>query len=174
MKTTIQRLTQMMLCLLLISVAPAIASSKSAISSIAVGGTLYSTMDSKLLNYPIGVADMEKLFGIKFNMKEYDKIAKYIYRGDQDQKDYTEDWDKNGEDYVGAIRKLFKDETQPYKWNRKIDIMDDLGYNGNYQYHTYIGAGHNITANIYDDIVEFFKVNKGDQFNKITPHEYAE
>jgi len=126
------------------------------------------------LNYPLGTADMKSLFGIKFNAKEYNKIAKYIYRGDQDGNDYTEDWDKNGEEYVKAIRKLFKDETQPYKWNRKIQIMDDLGYNDNYQYHIYKGIGHNISEKMHEDIVAFFKANLGDKFTKITPHEYAE
>lgn len=126
------------------------------------------------LNYPLGIADMDTLFGIKFNAKEYDKIAKFIYRGDQDGNDFTQDWDKNGEDYVKVIRKLFKDETQPYKWNRKIEIMKDLGYNDNYQYHTYKGIGHNISYNMHEDIVAFFKANLGEEFNRITPHEFAE
>lgn len=126
------------------------------------------------LNYPLGIADMEEQFGIKFNAKEYNKIAKYIYRGDQDGKDFTEDWDKNGEDYVKAIRKLFKDETQPYKWNRKIEIMDDLGFNSNYQYHTYKNIGHSITGNMHEDIVEFFRANSGSKFTRITPHQNAE
>lgn len=126
------------------------------------------------LNYPLGVTDMNKLFGIKFNAKEFNKIAKYIYRGDQDGNDFTQDWDKNGEDYVKVIRKLFKDETQPYKWNRKIEIMKDLGYNDNYQYHTYKGIGHNISYNMHEDIVAFFKANLGEEFNRITPHEFAE
>ena len=93
------------------------------------------------LNYPLGIADMESLFGIKFNAEEFKSIAKYIYRGDQDGNDYTNDNDNNGEEYVSAIRKLFKDETQPYKWNRKIEIMDNLGYNEHYQYHTYKEIG---------------------------------
>jgi len=126
------------------------------------------------LDYPLGIADIETFTGKKFNAEEYDKIAKFIYMGEFDGNDITQDWDKNGEWYVKAIRKLFGDERNPDKWNKKIKMIEEMGYGKNYQYHIYKGIGHNISEKMHTDIVKFFKANMGDKFTKITPNEYAE
>lgn len=125
------------------------------------------------LNYPLGIADIEKFTGKPFNAEAYNKVAKYIYTGDGDRNDITIDWDKNGEWYVKAMKTLFGEERFPDKWYKKIDIINKLGYGDNYQYHIYKGIGHNISDNMYEDVVKFFKANMNDEFIKITPHENA-
>ncbi|HHV60928.1 MAG TPA: hypothetical protein GXX49_11690 [Clostridiaceae bacterium] len=125
------------------------------------------------LNYPLGIADIEDFTGARFNAEEYAKIPKYIYRGEHDGNDVTADWDKNGDWYVQAVRKLFGDERYPEKWFKKIRMIEEMGFGDNYQYHIYKDIGHNITEKMYEDIVSFFKANIGDKFVKITPHESA-
>jgi len=126
------------------------------------------------LKYPLGIADIKNFTGKPFNAAEFRKVAKYIYTGDQDRNDgVTDEWDKNGKEYVAAMRKLFGAELFPDKWNKKIDIINDLGYGESYQFHIYKGIGHSISSGMFDDIVKFFKANMGSEIRKITPKEYA-
>lgn len=126
------------------------------------------------LDYPLGIADIQKFTGAKFNSKEYEQVAKFMYIGENDRNDMTQEWDKNGEAYVKALFKVFKDESFPYKWNRKVDIINELGYGNRYQFHIYKGIGHGISYSMFEDIVAFFKANLGNKFNEITPHEFGE
>ncbi len=126
------------------------------------------------LKYPLGIADIKSFTGKPFNAAEFRKIAKFIYTGDQDRNDeVTNEWDRNGQEYVAAMRRLFGEELFPDKWNKKIEIINDLGYGESYQFHIYKGIGHAISSGMYDDIVRFFKANMGSEIKKITPKEYA-
>jgi hypothetical protein len=58
----------------------------------------------------------------------------------------------------------------PDRWNKLMKVYKDLGYDNSIQFHTYQGIGHQITINVIDDLIKFFKSNIGDEITKIQPH----
>lgn len=146
------------------------------VKAIAVGNfTMYPVdkLNGVTLNYPWGINDIKKLFGITFNKKEYSKIAQYCYIGDLD--DHDQPYNDYGFDSaeLKAVNDLFGYDNALPKWDRKWNFIKQIGYDKNIQFNVYKGVGHGYCDNSNADVVEFFKANDGEKIVKIKPHSTA-
>ncbi len=146
-----------------------------AIAVGAVAGTTTLPMkeyNGVKLRYPVGIADLKQFTGKDFDMKSYKQIAQYIYMGDNDTNDATNYRDCYEEEDAQTIWRVLG-RNMPDRFNETLKAVNKGGFGSSVQFHTYKGIGHDISDNMYSDIVEFFKVNGGDKFVKIKPHENA-
>jgi len=133
------------------------------VRAVAAGGVAgiitfpLSTYEGKTLRYPVGIADLEELTGIEFNMEEYRKVAQLIYWGDQDTNDtvpYADCFDPQDTELIWSI---FGRSLQG-RWAKTQEIVNGLDVS--IQFITYEGVGHRPGS--YRDILEFFRANDND------------
>lgn len=132
------------------------------------------------LYFPVGVYDLLELTDKEFDMEAYKDIPQFIFRGKADggdalSGDNTID-ERERDKYEKAVetKTLYDDELA---WTEEglqimIDRMNKVEdiYNINNipaQFRLYEGVEHEMTTEIYDDIVEFFKNNAGNELNRI-------
>ncbi|MCU0915339.1 MAG: hypothetical protein MUC88_12350 [Planctomycetes bacterium] len=121
------------------------------------------------LPFPVGIADLKQAAGIEFDEPAYRQISQYLYMGYLDRNDTTESRDAFCEEHAQLIRSLMGAEM-PARWQVSQSIYRELGLPA--QCVTYNGSGHEIKAEMIDDVVKFFRANSGDGFVPIQPHEY--
>jgi len=131
------------------------------VRAVAAGGlnglTTFPTAEweGKKLRYPIGIADLEAITGIKFDLEEYKKVAQYLYMGSLDDNDTV--WDGapylSGED-IKLIRGITAEDVQE-RWLISQHIYKELGIPAEFK--TYEGIGHTINHKILNDVAVFFK-----------------
>ncbi|MEA1928227.1 MAG: hypothetical protein U9N73_08460 [Candidatus Auribacterota bacterium] len=122
------------------------------------------------LPYPIGIADLGQISGAGFNSIGYHKVAQYIYMGHLDRNDTVPYRDAWSEEEADLIKKAIGARMMPDRWEVSQTIYRKQGIPA--QCVTYNGVAHTIKSEMMDDIVEFFQVNSGEEFVKITPHSY--
>lgn len=131
------------------------------VRAVAAGGvnglTTFPTekWEGKKLRYPIGIADLEEITGIRFDLDEYREIDQYIYMGSLDDNDTV--WD-GAPYYSGEDIKLIRDITSvdvQERWLISQQIYKDLGIP--VQFETYEGVGHSVTHDMIKDVVSFFR-----------------
>jgi hypothetical protein len=121
-----------------------------------------STYNGVNLTYPIGTYEHEEIFGKKFNLEEYNKIAKinatgareYIFSGvDKHSRPTLEflfnapnDW-SNDKKRTGF----------PLIWNKYVDAFYASGAKGMHLMNAY--SYHYLTDNDVDFIIDFFRMN---------------
>ena len=123
------------------------------------------------LPYPVGIADLTEITGIKFNRDAYRKVRQYIYMGSFDRNDTTMSRDCFSQEHVDLIWSLIG-KPMDKRWEKSKSIYRELGVSA--QLVTYNGVSHEIRREMLDDVVRFFKANSGDSFVRIEPHEYPE
>ncbi len=147
------------------------------VKAICVGGIAGSTIlpikeyKGEKLKFPVGINDIKEITGKEFNSTSYKKIAQYQYMGQFDSNDATHFPDCFEEQDAQQIWRLFGQNQMPDRWIKTQEILKNQGYDKTMQFHTYRKIGHNLSENIFSDIVEFFKANSGDTFKKIKTHD---
>ena len=68
------------------------------------------------------------------------------------------------------IKKLIGAKMMPDRWNVSQAIYKALGIPA--QFVTYENTGHEIKAEMIDDIVAFFQANSEDEIVEVVPHQY--
>jgi hypothetical protein len=114
-----------------------------------------SEWEGKYLHYPVGIADLEEITGIQFEIEQYREVAQYIYLGSLDDHDEVDMWADN---YLGGDGQIIWDITSRDYLERFFisqQIYKELGIPA--QFVTYDGVGHVITSEMLDDVVEFFR-----------------
>jgi len=131
------------------------------------GGTLWTlpldTYKGRTLRYPVGIADLEDLTGIGFNMEEYRKVAHFIYWGEQDTNDTVMAPDCFHPEDSKLILSILGHSVQD-RWVGTQAIYREAG--AAVQFVTYKGVGH--WPGNPNDVIEFFRANDNDQ-EGITP-----
>ena len=147
-----------------------------AIAVTAIAGTTtlpFSKYKNTTLRYPVGISDLNKITGIKFNEKEYKKIAQYLYMGENDTNDETEWDDCMDRKDANTIWKLLGRDQTTTRWKNTQKALKEMGFADKIQFHMYKNLGHETTQNTQDDVINFFKANNGDEFNRIKAYEYG-
>jgi len=132
------------------------------------------------LNFPVGVYDLDELADTQFDIDAYQNIPQFIFRG-------KEDYDGGPLAATNTI-----DDTEREKYEEAVEtkaVGDDLAgtdearqifidrilkveeiYNENdvpAQFKLYEGVEHEMTSEIWDDVIEFFKNNADNELDEI-------
>lgn len=124
----------------------------------------------KTLRYPVGVADVKQIADIAFDETAYKRVSQYIYMGALDNNDTVPHRDAYDEVDAELVRGLIGVKMMPDRWHVSQSIYQALGIPA--QFVTYEHAGHEITSEMIDDLVAFFKANSGNEIVEIVPHPY--
>ncbi len=111
------------------------------------------------LPFHIGVANIDEIAGIRFNLEEYRKVAQYIYMGERDDNDTLPYSDAFNEDERQIVIKVLGREMRK-RWEKSKEIYDYFEIPA--QMVMYKGVGHIITPEIENDIINFFRLNTGE------------
>ena len=109
--------------------------------------------------FHIGVANIDEIAGIRFNLEEYRKVAQYIYMGERDDNDTLPYSDAFNEDERQIVIKVLGREMRK-RWEKSKEIYDYFEIPA--QMVMYKGVGHIITPEIENDIINFFRLNTGE------------
>jgi len=123
------------------------------------------------LPYPVGIADLREITGIKFDHNAYRRVRQYIYMGSFDRNDTTMGRDCFSQEHAELIWSVIG-KPMDKRWETSKSIYGELGVSA--QMVTYNGVSHEIRNEMRDDVVEFFRANSGDSFVRIEPHEYPQ
>jgi hypothetical protein len=112
------------------------------------------------LPYPVGIADVQSLTGQPVDLAGVKRVPQYIYVGDQDTNDAldTRGFPQDEKDVICANLNC---NSYPYLFNRwpiAEEMYESAGiYN---EFVIYPGVTHTITAQMFEDILQFFKKNR--------------
>ncbi len=111
------------------------------------GGQTYAMLPLKeyegiKLTYPIGIADLEDVAGIKFNSEEYFNLPQFIYEGDQnDHNDTTKFSECMTKEQAEMIYSLFGNLPKSKRLDNQIKLFEVLNFS-NIDIRLYEGQGH--------------------------------
>jgi hypothetical protein len=126
----------------------------------------YEYMNGEKLIYHVGVADIEEITGIKFNMKEYREVAQYIYMGEWDTNDTLKFSDAYSEEEVRITEKVLGKEMKD-RWLKAQEILKKAEIPA--QMVTYNGTTHQVKPEMVSDIIAFFRANASSDIKFIEP-----
>lgn len=125
--------------------------------------------EGKRLPFHIGIADIDKIADIQFDLDEYRKVAQYIYMGETDDND-TLPYDDAFEENERQLVKEVLGEEMRGRWEKTKRIYEYLDIPA--QMVMYSGVGHKIKPEIKEDIIEFFRLNTQEQIRYIEPYDF--
>ena len=115
------------------------------------------TLDGERLIFPIGIADLQEITGVPFNLGQYRAVPQFIYRGSVDDNDDLPYGDSFGDEERRIITKVLG-----------LNILGRLQTSQNVYrqqgcsavtFHTYPGVGYSYSPEIIRDILAFFRSN---------------
>ena len=133
------------------------------------GGQTYAIIPKKSINgieltYPIGINDLEEIFGIKFNSEAYFDLPQFIYEGDQnDANDTTKYLECMQEEQAQMIYKLFGDKPKSKRLEKQIKLFKELNYK-NIDMKLYEGEGHSPQIEDMKDFINKCLKSKNKRF----------
>jgi len=129
-----------------------------AVAAGGVNGLLILPVDTLQgipLGFPLGTADFDVLFGYTFDSCQFARTPQFYYMGDHDTNDavpYDDGYDLSERQ---VVFELLGEEMQPARWNNCIAIYREKNIKA--QLKTYQGSGHEITNEIREDVLNFFR-----------------
>lgn len=114
-----------------------------------------ATLDSVPLGYPLGVADLESIAGVRFDRERWKRVPQFIYHGADDTNDAVQFDDGYSEEERATVYRLLGERMQPGRWARCQAIYRDAG--ANVTFRTYPGVGHWTDGKINGEIADFFR-----------------
>ena len=117
------------------------------------------------LRYPVGIADVQPLTGQPVDLAGVRRVPQYIYVGDQDTNDAldTRGFPQNEKDVICANLDC---NPAPYisnRWPISEEMYKSAGIFN--QFVIYPGVPHDISAEMFDDILQFFDRNRPSAVN---------
>jgi len=112
-----------------------------------------ASWQGETLNYHVGIADVESLLGTTLDMAEVRSVPIFLYMGASDTNDAVPYGDAYGAEQGEQVFRLFGD-TPVERWPHAEAIYETAGMNSTFR--LYPGVAHTITAEMFDDIAEFF------------------
>ena len=112
-------------------------------------------LKSHSLNFPVGIADLEKITGHPFDRPAYLAIPQFGYMGAEETNDAVVHKDAYSDEERTLIFELLGRKMMPDRWeavqavyqNEKVPI----------QFKTYSGIGHGTDGRINKEVAEFFR-----------------
>lgn len=108
------------------------------------------------LPFHVGIAGIDEMAGVRFDMEKYKKVAQYIYMGDMDDNDTLPYDDAFNENERQLVKQVIGEDMKG-RWKKTKRIYEQLDIPA--QMVMYQGVGHSITPEMEEDIIEFFKAN---------------
>lgn len=106
------------------------------------------------LNYPVGIADLEKISGDKFDREKFRQVKMFFFLGDEDENDSVIYDDSYDEPERKVVLDLFG-STPVLRWGKAEKLYQQVS--DNCQFQLYEGIGHSINGKMWQDIKLFFK-----------------
>ncbi|MBL7888434.1 MAG: hypothetical protein JNL24_02715 [Bacteroidia bacterium] len=129
------------------------------IQALAIGGfngeliMPLKELNTTPLLYPIGIADMNALFGKEFDLQAYQNIPQYIFMGQLDDNDAVQFDDA----YSETERKIINTDIGSTVQTRYIKCQEMYKANGIHPiFKTYENIGHWTTSKVNLDVIYFF------------------
>jgi len=119
------------------------------VEATAPGAVSLFTVPSDDFNWPMGIANIDEIEGIEFDVDEYRNVEHFIFGGGDDENDHVKTFD-NGVEYKEMYGEHLFDRIPVH-----ADILSDLGLD--VEYKVYEGIGHDDSDEMYKDIFEFFE-----------------
>jgi predicted esterase len=113
-----------------------------------------SELQETELKYPLGTSDFELLFGIKFNLGEFQKVPQFIYMGQNDNNDAVLFDDGYSEEERIIIFNLLGKVMIPDRFNKCESVYIQNKVNSTFK--VYKGIGHETDKQVFDDVIDFF------------------
>jgi hypothetical protein len=112
-------------------------------------------VQGKTLDYPLGIADVEKVTGRAVNLAAFRVLPKLLYMGALDDNDAAAFADGYSKEESALVYELMGKQLIPQRWS----FMEEQ-YKKNKveaEFRTYPDIGHGTDLKILNDLVEFFK-----------------
>ena len=106
------------------------------------------------LNFPLGLADLEKLTGHPFDRDAYQTIPQLAYMGADDTNDAVRHDDAYSEEERNLVFTLLA-EKMPDRWRAVQAVYESEKLP--VEFRTYPGIGHGTDGKINSDVAEFFR-----------------
>ena len=106
------------------------------------------------LIYPIGVADLQEIANLSFQMQTFSAVPQFYYMGENDKNDALP-YDDAYSDLEREIIINVLGEDMDTRWENCQTIYDTKGIQA--VFGTYVGVGHETTPEIDADIIAFFR-----------------
>ena len=108
------------------------------------------------LTFPVGVGDIERFTGEKFDYNAYQKLPQFIYMGAKDENDTLPFRDAWSEDEAELIKSVLPEKMMPDRWEKSILIYKESKMT-NATLKTYKEYGHEYTHKIRREISDFIR-----------------
>lgn len=110
--------------------------------------------DGVLLNFPIGINNVEKITKNRVDLEGFKKLPQFWFMGENDTNDATLFKDAYNNEEKATIYSILGEKMIPQRWNKVQNVYKELKVNATFK--TYKNTGHNTNSNIIDEIVNFF------------------
>lgn len=113
-----------------------------------------SKLQNTELKYPIGTSDFKLLFGINFNLGDFQMVPQFIYMGQNDNNDAVLFDDGYSESERIIIFNLLGKVMIPDRFNKCESVY--IQNKANSTFKVYQGIGHETDKQVFDDVIDFF------------------
>jgi hypothetical protein len=112
-------------------------------------------LDSQALEFPLGLADFEKITGHPFDRVTYSTIPQFAYMGEKDENDAVVHHDAYSDEERELIFKLLGRTMMPDRWKAVEAVYQKEALPVRFK--TYEGMGHGTDGKINGEVAEFFR-----------------
>ena len=114
-----------------------------------------ASLDDTALPFPIGIADLTEVTGVRFNAAQWRAVPQFLYMGAKDDNDAAQFDDAYSEAERAIVYKAFGEKMQPDRWTRMQELYRKGG--ANVTFRTYEHMGHGTDKKINDEVTDFFR-----------------
>ena len=114
-----------------------------------------STLKNKALDYPLGIADIEKVTKKPVNLKGFKALPKFLFMGALDTNDAVKFDDAYSNSERQIVFELMGEQLIPERWGFVEKIYQENMVNAIFK--TYTNMGHGTDVKINDEITAFIK-----------------
>ena len=111
-------------------------------------------VDSHSLNFPLGLADFEKLTGRRFDRVAFNAVPQFAYMGEKDENDAVVHDDAYSEEERALIFKVVGRTMMPDRWKAVQTVYQKQ--DAPVQFKIYDGIGHGTNGAINREVAAFF------------------
>ena len=112
-------------------------------------------LDSQALEFPLGLADFEKITGHPFDRVTYSAIPQFTYMGEKDENDAVVHHDAYSDEERALIFKLLGRTMMPDRWKAVEAVYQTQRLP--VQFKTYAGIGHGTDGTINGEVAAFYR-----------------
>jgi len=112
-------------------------------------------LKSHVLNYPVGIADLEKITDYSFDLPAYQALPQFAYMGADDINDAVLHDDAYSEEERAVIFEVVGKNMMPDRWAAVQTVYESQKVSARFK--TYPGIGHGTNGTINTEVAEFFR-----------------